>query len=420
MRPFIAFVLTFIFVAVAAAQQPTSAQQPVDPQVLLDRIQQLEKRIQELENRVPAASGPDNSTPLPSSAGVTNAAIGVADSSQDSAREVVDSARGLHLRAFGQATLSTSDMKDRPTYGVGNFTLLLNSKLSDKFSALAEIALDEDNYGGTGFETVLERAVLQYNHNDYLKISAGRYFSAIGYYNTAFYNADWAQTTMRRPIIAAFQDDGGLAPMQRNGVSVTGRIPSGGVGLHYVAEVGGGDSKRPGMLRQGEEMLIEARTGFNVALYARPRAVPGLQVGGSFFHDTEIPNNGASEPQVVRQNIYSAYVVYNNRNWEFLNEGYLLRQHLQGYWSFNIPAFYTQISRRLTSSMRPYFRFTYLNSPIGNPMMPEIFGHQTGIETGVRYNFSEWVGMKFEYDRVHMEAIHKNINFGGTQLVFTF
>ncbi len=409
------FVSLFLFSPMLLAQQPAITSSAADTQVLLDRIQQLEQRLQELERR-------SNDTNSSATATVSQS---IAESQQPPAEavtEVVDQDRGLKIRGFGQLTYIADDLRgDRPALQAGNFTLLLTSRLSDRFSAISEIAIDEDGYGDSRFGIVLERALLQYEHNDYLKIAAGRYYSSIGYYNTAFYNADWAQTTMRRPIIAAFQDEGGLMPMQRNGVTMSGRLPwANTLGLHYVAEIGGGDITRSDVLGLGYEFPLQARTGFNFALFAHPQAINGLQLGASFYHDSEIPFITGNGDPLVRQNIYSAYVVYHNTKWEFLNEGYLIHHGVVNDRNYNVPAFYTQISHRLTAAWRPYFRFSYLNAGQNDPMLPDQNGRTTGIETGARYNFSEWVGLKFEYGRMQIHEEQKSINFGGSQLVFTF
>lgn len=170
----------------------------------------------------------------------------------------------------------------------------------------------------------------------------------------------------------------------------------------------------------GYEFPIQARPGFNVALFARPSAVNGLQVGGSFYHDSESPVFGVSGNPLVRQNIYSVYAAYLTPKWEFLNEAYLIHHDVEAFDKFNIPAFYTQISYRMTPAWRPYVRYSYLNGPQHDPMLPDVSGRVSGIESGARYNFSEWVALKFEYARMNIQQPKMNVNFGGTQLVFTF
>ena len=64
----------------------------------------------------------------------------------------------------------------------------------------------------------------------------------------------------------------------------------------------------------------------NLAAYIRPQFAPGLQIGGSWYHDGLSPTGLPG----VKQNIESAYAVYLTSDWEFLNEGVLLSNHVLG------------------------------------------------------------------------------------------
>src|SRR5205807_2958732 len=90
----------------------------------------------------------------------------------------------------------------------------------------------------------VERMLLEYSHSDYFNLAVGRYHTAIGYYNTAYHHSTWFQTTTGRPFLFEFEDKGGPLPIHNVGVSLSGRIPSGTVGLHYVVEVGNGRASR--------------------------------------------------------------------------------------------------------------------------------------------------------------------------------
>src|SRR5712664_4495308 len=60
------------------------------------------------------------------------------------------------------------------------------------------------------------------------------------YYNTAFHQGAWFQTTIERPFMYASDDEDGFLPLQEVGVTINGQIPSGKLGLNYVAEIGNG------------------------------------------------------------------------------------------------------------------------------------------------------------------------------------
>jgi len=405
----------------AWAQQASPAPADGDYAVLLKRVEELENRVRDLQQRLDAASSPSSgaaTAPTPSSSQDVPTTSAAAESPAASNSQVATADHGLHIRGFGQVQYIADDLHgDRPDLDIGNLTLLLTSEISSRLSALGELAIDEGGYGGPNFSIDVARLLLQYQQNDYLKIDAGRYYTSIGYYNTAYYNADWAQTTMRRPTIIAFMDNGGILPTQRNGITTSGRLSSSALGLHYVAEVGTGDMQRTDLLGFNVYSYT-ARTAYNLALFARPERLRGMQVGGSYYHDTVIPTNNGLELATVRQSIYSGYVVYNTPRWEWLNEAYLIHHAVVDSRTYNTPACYSQISRRLTPAIRPYFRYTWVNAAESNPVFTGV-SRSDGVETGIRYNFSEWVGLKTEYDRLNVRDF-KSINFIGSQLVFTF
>jgi hypothetical protein len=407
--------------SLAWAQQ---APAPTEDQntALLQRIEQLEKKVSDLQARLDATSAPSSSAPVPATPSSSEDTTPPPTNQEDPTPSTTDSQlslHGLHIRGFGQVQYIADDLHgDRPDLDIGNLTLLLSSEISSRLSALGELAFDEPGYGGPNFNIDVARLLLQYQHNDYLKIGVGRYFTSIGYYNTAYYNADWAQTTMRRPPIVAFMDQGGVLPTQRNGITTSGRLTSSDLGLHYVAEVGTGDMQRSDLLGLGYEFFYKARTAYNLALFIRPERLRGLQVGGSYYHDTVIPTSNGVDLATVRQSIYSSYAVYNTTRWEWLNEGFLIHHAVLDSRTYNTPAFYSQISRRLNHNIRPYFRYTWINAADSNPVFGDV-SRSDGVETGIRYNFSEWVGLKTEYDRLNIRDF-QSINFIGSQLVFTF
>jgi len=149
---------------------------------------------------------------------------------------------GVELRGFGEVNYQALNQR-KPELGVdgfvpgsagnfytGDFGLFLTSRLTNKASVLSEIIFEEG--GAQSYSVDLRRVLLKYDYNDHLRLSFGRYQTGIGYYNWAFRSAAWLQTTADRPLVMQFASDGGLLPTQAIGVSTTGAIPSGRLGLH--------------------------------------------------------------------------------------------------------------------------------------------------------------------------------------------
>jgi hypothetical protein len=278
--------------------------------------------------------------------------------------------QGIQWRGFGEVDYKVLNQRqpELGTYGfvpgsagnfyTGDFGLFLTSKLTNKASVLSEIIFQEGD--AQGYKVDLRRMLLKYDYNDHLKMSFGRYQTSVGYYNWAFRSAAWLQTTADRPLVMEYATNGGLLPTQANGVSVTGAIPSGKLGLNYVAEYGSSDTIRPDI--NGDGLLTDENNGnqTNVGLFIRPDELRGLQIGASYYHD-RISNyvlntlSGAQVPPPpgnlgssarYGQTIVNAHVIYVAHSIEFLNEGFVIRQALiGGSLHFDTPAFYSQFSK---------------------------------------------------------------------------
>jgi len=246
-------------------------------------------------------------------------------------------------------------------------------------------------------------------------MSFGRYQTGIGYYNTAFHHGSWLQTTADRPLIMEFADNGGVLPTQAVGFSFTGTIPSGGVGLNYIAEYGSSDTVRPEL---NGNVVEDENNGnhVNVGLFARPDSIPGLQIGGSIYHD-QISDFTRGPSVRLGQTIVNGHIVYVRHGIEFLNEGFLIRHvYGQGSTVFNMPAFYSQISKQF-GRVRPFFRYQYINA---NPS--SLFGDvdlRYGPSFGARYDFNDFIAFKAQLDQT-MRKGQADLDGLHFQLAFTF
>jgi hypothetical protein len=318
----------------------------------------------------------------------------------------------LRIRGFGDMSLIGGNQAASPSsnvpaqttsFALGELDLFITSDISEKFHFLSELVIEggpQNIYGvqtGTpnAFKIEPERYLIQYSYNDYLNISAGRWHTAIGYYNTAYHHSTWFQTTTGRPFLFEFEDDGGILPTHTVGVSATGLIPSGPVGLHYVVEAGNGRASRMPLQQEPVQNEVDDSNGkaYNVAVFARPEALRGLQTGFSFYHDVLSP---FGSPR-VGENIMAAHIVLVRPKYEWLNEALVIRHELLGTNKvFNTPGFYTQVSRQF-GSFRPYFRYQYVNAARNEPIFPDV-SLQHGPSVGVRFDASESVALKLQYD----------------------
>jgi hypothetical protein len=209
-----------------------------------EQIQELQAKVKELEARLngvtggapPAAAAAETSATANVPVEVTppSAPPSAAEESQDN-----NSIPSVKLRMFGDVGYEASDQRgETNSFHIGTLDLLMTGALTDRVSILGEVLFTPNVDNNFGVD--VERLLLQYKQNDYFNFSIGRYHSSIGYYNTAFHQGAWFQTAVDRPFMYAFDDQGGFLPLQEVGVTVSGQIPSGNLGLNYVAEVGNG------------------------------------------------------------------------------------------------------------------------------------------------------------------------------------
>ncbi|MGC2694972.1 MAG: hypothetical protein WA738_04195 [Candidatus Angelobacter sp.] len=424
-RAVIAFRLPLLIVLVTMLAQQAVAQQPETPvdaetiRALIQRVKDLESEVSALKSQMPAATvtkppaAPEAAANQPTSAQQTPVPEETAVPEPMDSHSMDASGPRLRLRGYGDVGWNASDAKGSTnSFALGQLNLFLTSQLTDKVSFLAEIITEADQ-GTNEFSIEPERLELIYNASDLLNLSVGRFHTGIGYYNTAYHHSALMQTTLGRPFLFQFEDNGGILPVHSVGVSATGTI-SNRFGLHYVAEIGNGRSPRKDVSPVQNVTDDNNGKAFNLALFVRPQWLPGLQFGMSAYHDHVTPPAGTG----VKENISAAHVVYQNSRFEFLNEAVWLRHSPdQGNFIVNIPGFYSQISKRF-GNYRPYFRYEYLNVPARDPLYSDV-GLLHGPKIGVRYDLSEFSAFKVEYGRDMRRSLN-SVNTVGAQLSFAF
>jgi len=317
------------------------------------------------------------------------------------------------LSGFGDAVWQKTDEPGEPnTFSLGQFTLYPTATLSDRMSMLAEIVIEA---GSDNFMRVdLERVQLRYSFADSLALSAGRYHTAIGYYNTAYHHSSWLQTTIERPLIFHFEDDGGPLPIHGVGVSARGTFPGRALRLEYVAEVGNGRSSTPDTDDVQNVRDDNSNKAVNVAVAVVPNSAPNLRIGGSFYHDTLTPNGEHRQDSVS-----AAYLVYSNATFEFLNEAIFMRRGEGGAGepTTTSPAYYSQISRAF-GRWRPYARVERMDLRTAFTA-DALAGRQTLSLAGLRFDFSEMAALKAEYRHNDVSGA-SGINAVVANVSFTF
>ena len=416
-------VVLLLVASLSHAQDAAPSEQEMILQ-LVQQVETLQKKVEALEAQ-PRTISPSNAgatSQVPSSP--TPEAV---DSSPrpSSLMAELHELRGIQWQGFGEVNYKALNQKipELGTYGfvpgsagnfyTGDFDLLLTARINDKASVLSEIAIGEGDAQTYSIE--LERMLFKYDYNDHLRMSFGRYQTGIGYYNTAYHGGTWFQTTADRPLVMEFAHAGGVLPTQAVGLSFTGSIPSGTLGLNYIAEYGSSDTIRPDL---NSTTTTDENNGnhINIGLFAHPEAIPGLQIGGSIYHDRI--SDFAKGPTVrLGQTIVNGHIIYIRHGIEILNEGFLIRhayEHTAT--AYNTPAFYSQISKRFHRT-RPFFRYQYINADPGSLLAD--LDLRYGPSFGVRYDFNDSIAFKTQLDHTVRKG-EPDLNGLHLQLTFKF
>ena len=442
-----------LYLALAIFCSPIAWSQQTEQDALLRRLADDESRIKSLETLITALSSrlaastvaepavkpqlplvasiglPAGAiTPLQPPQNLTTSSAPAAPPAPDEPEDhdhmmAIPNGPTLHFRGFFDMDFDTGKVAQNLQYSpaypntssfrTGEFDLFMTSQLSSKLSFLGEMVLGNDITNT--FNVDLERYQLTWKQNKYFQLSAGRFHTAIGYYNTAYHHGTWFSTATGRPLMYYFEDSGGPLPVHELGMTATGEVPSGKFGLHWIAEVGNGRADAGQFFGDGVQTVVSDRNrkDVNLAFYTKPEWINGLQIGGSYLNGDMAPLGMAK----VEQSISSFYVVYINGKWEFLNEAVLMHHQLDGGRSWNSPMGYTQLGYHL-NKYTPYFRFQEVNIADSDPVS-SFTGRYEGPSFGLRYDMFDYAAIKLQYNRVDLRNAPPENGFE-TQLAFTF
>jgi hypothetical protein len=423
--------LALIAMLIAASLSVVQAQSvPADAQAvqeLILEVRALRQRVQDLEQLTATGKRDTEPTPAPPAAKNDNIATqevasapqpAMNDGAMSHSSHSVLSSPLLNFHGYADLGYQASNSAGGTNgFLLGQADLFLTSQLSDNLSFLMETAVDSDSNNVPGIE--IERFFLTYRASEYLNVNAGRYHTAIGYFNGAFHHGRWFQTLIDRPFLFRFEDEGGILPIHNTGVSIDGKVPSGSLNLRYVAEVGNGRAyKTPGAVAvqvAGDENNGKA---VNLAVFAAPQFWPGWQAGASFYRDRLTPA-GLSK---IQQTIYSAHVVYDRDRTEFIAEGVLMHHVRAIEGATNVPAFYAQLAYRTSPSLKPFARIEFMNAAASDPVAQPLLGntgYRRSVEAGIRYELSEFCAWKFQVGALERRDLPVAL-IGSMQLAFIF
>lgn len=267
-----------------------------------------------------------------------------------------------------------------------------------RWSFLAETMFEagEEN----SFELDVERVQVGYLFREWLRVFAGRFHTAIGYYNDAFHHGAYFMLPVGRPTMVEFEDGGGLIPAHNIGLHADGRFAVGDGHLRYDLELANGRAADPLAIQNNHD--TNRPKAVNLRLRYEPGGtLDGLVVGGNLYFDgipadTTMPGGGTPALGALHEWIIGAHVAYLENNLHVIAEA-LAVQHteLDTGAQHRSYAMFAEAGHSFDKVI-PYVRYELTRFPSeGDPYYrkAEADGYQT-VSLGVKHATSDNIALK--------------------------
>lgn len=311
----------------------------------------------------------------------------------------------FNFMGFGDVGYISRDQSDQDGFAIGQVVAHLTASFGGSFSAFGEFSATARD---SEYSTEVERLIVKYEFSDLYKLSAGRYHTPVGYWNSAFHHGAWLQTTTTRPEMLKFGSR--IVPIHFVGVLLEGNLPTGNLGLDY--KVGFGNGRHANIARSGDAGDINGDKAWMVQVNAKPKRQYGLNVGLGFYNDEVQQGLGPA----VEERTISAHAAWNRENPEVIFE-YLRSTHeLENNSSVSgdVDAWYLQFAWRLPDERhqwKPYARIERTRVDASDPLLGADALDYDGSILGIRWDFNNYASLKAEYRNEEFDNGGRENNF---------
>jgi hypothetical protein len=273
-------------------------------------------------------------------------------------------------------------------FKIGQTVVHGNVLLSNRVAFFGEVSLTGRD---TGYGIEVERAIVRYDFNDGVKVSAGRYHTPISYWNTAFHHGLWLQGSVARPEAIKFGSR--FIPVHFVGAMAEGRIS--GSPLTYAAGIGNGRAEN--IARAGDAGDVNGTRAVFFTAAVQPGDLLGFRVGGGVYLDDVETGGGAH----ANERITSGHAVWDRGSLDLVGEYIRVRHRAVGSGSaVTSDAVYLHAGVKLRGELRafmPYARWERMNIGEGDAVFTGVVTDYEALLGGVRYDFSSYSALKIEY-----------------------
>ena len=305
----------------------------------------------------------------------------------------------VRVLGFGDLNYLVTDLDQPEGFRLGQMVGHVIADIDDGLTFFSEVSVTNKDGGGA---IELERAVVRYDFTDALKVSAGRFHTPVGYWNTAFHHGSWLQTSVARPEMIKFGSR--FIPTHFVGLVVEGGLPSSPLGLGY--SVGVGNGRASNIARAGDAGDVNDQRAWVARVRSRPISIPGLELGASFYADRLVAPGGSD----ANERIYALHAVLDRDAPEILAEyTHVTHDPVTGVGDFpGSDGYYVQFGYRLPGSynaLKPYARVEQVVVPAGDFVFAPLALNYDGVVVGVRYDPGLFLALRLEYRWEQFEAM---------------
>jgi hypothetical protein len=356
-------------------------------------------------------------------------------------------AQAVDFGAFGDVnyrgfspTNRARDHRLSDTFAQGQFDLYGTQKIDPKTKAFFELVFED---GGDGYGVDLERLYISRDLTTNFAISAGRFHTPLGYWNTAYHHGAIIQDTVSRPTFLNFEDGyGAIIPMHMIGIMGTGNIATGGGKLGYDLMVGNSTSvNTDGVVSGASQSTMDVNSTVDpsdkkvVALKVTYKlsAVP-LEVGAFVFNNPVVQSGGPGSflgmtlpdygGALVSQRVVGGHFRYATSKFDILGEDYNLSDDskVDSSGKSKASAYFVQFGYRVADQWKAMYRYENVDYSYNDPYF-KLMGTEEGTRhvVDLRYDVSDTNALKFEIGRFETtNSGANNVNGTGLNKSYTF
>lgn len=318
---------------------------------------------------------------------------------------------------FEKAANSADDQDNH--FALGQLDLFITSALHERVDVLSETVFE--------FETATNEAVvdperlwIRYTLSDLLKIKLGRMHTATSYWNTTYHHGQWLQTSIERPDIIAWEDEGGFLPQHGIGLEFAGRLQTDPMGFDYLLGVYNGRGRTPAEITNVVDH--NAFKALSLMLRFSPTILDGFSFGFSGWYD-QIPSNPTpSAAQLAdgivaragetKEAIINGHLVYQAHHLSLTGEFFYIfhEDEATGIRTHNYGG-YGEVGYQF-SRLKPYVRFDYLNPDGADTYFAPNTADVLAYHLGFRWDIVDFAALKLEYalhDQDGRSLVHSGI-----------